>query len=309
MRVAIESFLRYLRHERNASPHTLRNYASDLRQFDSYFARTRTQLHEIGRDEIREYLGALYDQKLERTSIARKLATLRSFFKFCVRDGWLAKNPGRLVRTPKLPQRVPRVLTAEQINRFLDDLARRSPRPTRSERRAAQAERVLRRDRTLLELLYASGLRASELVGLNLADVNLKEQVLRVRGKGRRERQVPFGSKARAALESYLETREDLVFPGHRAAEALFINPQGERLTPRWIGKIVEKYTRQFDPNWKLHPHAFRHAFATHLLNEGADLRAIQELLGHKSLSTTQKYTSVSLKHLMEVYDKAHPRA
>lgn len=308
MREAIDSFLKYLRYERNASAHTLRNYASDLRQFAAYFARTRTPLAEIRRDEIREYLGALYDQKLEKTSIARKLATLRSFFKFCVRDRWLKENPARLVRTPKLPQRVPSVLTAEQINRFLDDLAERSARTGDGKSRRAGARRVLRRDRALLELLYASGLRAGELVGLNLTDVDVKEQLVRVRGKGRRERQVPFGGKARAALESYLEVREDLA-AGKRPGEALFINAQGRRLTTRWLGKIVEKYTRLFEPNWDLHPHALRHAFATHLLNEGADLRAIQELLGHRSLSTTQKYTTVSLRQLMEVYDKAHPRA
>ncbi|MBI4462665.1 MAG: tyrosine recombinase XerC [Acidobacteria bacterium] len=309
MREAIRSFLTYLRNERNASPHTLRNYASDLAQFAAYFAQTRTALKDIGRDEIREYLGALYDQKLEKTSIARKLATLRSFFRFCVRDRWLQENPARLVRTPKLPRRVPRVLTAEQVNRFLDALAERPARIAQPETRRAAAQRLLRRDRALLELLYASGLRAGELVGLDLTELDLKEQVVRVRGKGRRERQVPFGSKARAALEDYLEVRSDVVAAGKRPTEALFINPQGRRLTTRWLQKIVEKYARLFEPNWDLHPHALRHAFATHLLHEGADLRAIQELLGHKSLSTTQKYTAVSIKHLMEVYDRAHPRA
>jgi len=311
MREAMGDFLKHLRDERNASPHTLRNYASDLTQFAAYFARTRTPLRDIRRDEIREYLGALYDQKLERTSIARKLAALRSFFKFCVRERWLEENPARLVRTPRLPRRVPSVFTAEQINRFLDALAAARTRPGRSEKLDAQSARVRRRDRALMELLYASGLRASEVVGLDLTDLDLKEQVVRVRGKGRRERQVPFGSKARAALESYLEVRDALVAEPYRRelSEALFVNPRGQRLTTRWVGKIVETYARRFDPNWDLNPHALRHAFATHLLNEGADLRAIQELLGHKSLSTTQKYTTVSIRHLMEVYDKSHPRA
>ncbi|MFQ5817656.1 MAG: tyrosine recombinase [Terriglobia bacterium] len=309
MRAAIESFLKHLRYERNASPHTLHNYASDLRQFAAYFAHTHTPLKEIGREEIREYLGALYDRKLDKVSIARKLATLRSFFKFCVRDRWLKENPARLVRTPKFARRLPSVPTAEQINRFLDALAEPPAGKTQGGKRAARARRMLRRDCTLLELLYASGLRASELVGLDLTDVDLKEQVVRVRGKGRRERQVPFGSKARAALERYLAVRAALVTGGQAAGAALFINPRGRRLTSRWLGKIVEKYARRFEPNWDLHPHALRHAFATHLLNEGADLRAIQELLGHRSLSTTQRYTTVSIRQLMEVYDKAHPRA
>lgn len=305
----MEAFLRYLRDARNVSPHTLRNYGSDLRQFADYFALTRTPLKEIGHGEIREYLGELYDQKLEKTSIARKLAALRAFFKYCVREGWLEENPARLVRTPKLARRLPGVLTAEQVNRFLDALAEWPARQTGVESRDAQAWCLLRRDRALLELLYASGVRASELLGLNPTDVDLQEQVIRVRGKGRRERQVPFGKKARAALESYLPVREELLAAGKQASEALFINAQGKRLTTRALGKVVKKYTRLFDPNWDLHPHGLRHAFATHLLSEGADLRAIQELLGHRSLSTTQKYTSVSIKHLMEVYDRAHPRA
>ncbi len=316
MHAATEAFLRHLRDVRNVSPHTLRSYRNDLRQFADYFARTRTPLEDVRRDEIREYLGALHDRKLEKTSIARKLAALRALFKFCVREGWLEENPARLVRTPKLARRLPRVLTAEQINRFLDNLAERPARQTGLEKRDVRARCLLRRDRALLELLYASGVRASELLGLNLTDIVLNEQLIRVRGKGRRERQVPFGRKARAALESYLEVREELPAAGKQASpatggasEAVFINPQGKRLTPRALGNIVKKYARLFDPNWDLHPHALRHAFATHLLHEGADLRAIQELLGHKSLSTTQKYTSVSIKHLMEVYDKAHPRA
>ncbi|MFQ5927730.1 MAG: site-specific integrase, partial [Terriglobia bacterium] len=189
MRAAIESFLKHLRNERNASPHTLRHYASDLRQFAAYFGQTRTPLKEIGRDEIREYLGALYDRKLDKSSVARKLATLRSFFKFCVRDRWLKENPARLVRSPKLARRIPSVPTAEQINRFLDKLAKHPAGKLGGGRKDARARRILQRDLALLELLYASGLRAGELVGLDLTDVDLKGQVVRVRGKGRRERQ------------------------------------------------------------------------------------------------------------------------
>ena len=321
MRPAIEKFLTYLRDERNASPHTLRNYRGDLERFRAYLTipdrKGRAQeprLDDVDHLVIREYLGDLFSREKQKTSIARALAALRSFFKFCVREGLLKENPARLVRTPRLPQRLPSVPTAEQVNRFLDTCAEAKPRlagKSVTKERDAQARRLIRRDRALLELLYASGLRASELVGLNLADINRREQMLRVRGKGRKERLVPYGSKAEAALERWLEAREEIL-SGRKTREesdALLLNHLGRRLTTRSVGNIVKKYGRLFDPNWDLHPHAMRHAFATHLLSEGADLRAIQELLGHRSLSTTQKYTSVSIKQLMEVYDKAHPRA
>jgi len=321
MRAAIEKFLTHLRDERNSSPHTLRNYRGDLERFRAYLAIPdrggripEPKLGDVDHLLIREYLGHLYAGSKQKTSIARALATLRSFFKFCVRDGLLAENPARLVRTPRLPQRLPSVPTAEQVNRFLDACAEAKPRLAgkgATKERDERARRLIRRDRALLELLYASGLRASELVGLNLADLNRREQMLRVRGKGRKERLVPYGSKAEAALARWLEAREEILSEkkGREASDALLLNHLGQRLTTRSVGNIVKKYGRLFDPNWDLHPHALRHAFATHLLTEGADLRAIQELLGHRSLSTTQKYTSVSIKQLMEVYDKAHPRA
>ena len=311
MQAAIEKFLAYLKQERNASPHTLRNYRSDLLQFADYFGQTRTALKEIGHAEIREYLGELYSRGRQKTSVARKLAALRSFFKFCVREGLLEDNPARLVRTPRLPQRLPSVLTAEQVNRFLDQCAELEPEEKGSKQRDAQARRLVRRDRALLELLYASGLRAAELVGLNLADIDRKEQMLRVRGKGRKKRLAPFGAKAAAALDRWLEAREEIVTEakGQGDRDAVFVNGRGRRLGTRALRALVKKYSKLFDPNWDLHPHALRHAFATHLLGEGADLRAIQELLGHRSLSTTQKYTAVSIRQLMEVYDKAHPRA
>ncbi|MGH9813309.1 MAG: tyrosine recombinase XerC [Candidatus Acidiferrales bacterium] len=330
MQPAIKKFLTYLRNERNASPHTLRNYRGDLERFCSYLTipdkRGRAQeprLDDVDHLVIREYLGDLYSREKQKTSIARALAAMRSFFKFCVRDGLLKENPARLVRTPRLPQRLPSVPTAEQVNRFLDTCAEAKPRlagKSATKERDARARRLIRRDRALLELLYASGLRAGELVGLNLADINRREQMLRVRGKGRKERLVPYGSKAEAALQRWLEVREEVRGTrlrsssfggrgGRDESDALLLNHLGQRLTTRSVGNIVKKYGRLFDPNWDLHPHAMRHAFATHLLSEGADLRAIQELLGHRSLSTTQKYTSVSIKQLMEVYDKAHPRA
>lgn len=340
MKQAIEKFLAYLRDERNVSVHTLRSYRSDLSQFRDYLAipDRRGRIREPRLDEvdhllIREYLGYLYSRNRQKTSVARKLAALRSFFKFCVREGWLEENPARLVRTPRLPQRLPRVLTPEQVNNFLNTCAELPSRGAGARKATAErdawAQRLIRRDHALLELLYASGLRASELVGLNLRDIDHKEQMLRVRGKGRKERLVPFGSKAAAALDRYLEVRDEILRvartgrPARRGlpaqadsesvggdgTEAVFLNQRGQRLSTRSLGHIVKKYSKLFDPNWDLHPHALRHAFATHLLSEGADLRAIQELLGHRTLSTTQKYTSVSIKQLMEVYDRTHPRA
>ena len=333
MKAAIEKFIRALEFERNASPHTRRSYQGDLEQFLDYLnppGEKRVALEEVDHRLIREFLGHLHDLRLEKTSVARKLAALRSFFKYCVREGLLAQNPARLVATPKLPKRVPSVLSAEEINVFLDQLARlprtapAAPPPHRSKkspgkasprrRTAAEEEEtrlLLRRDRAILELLYASGLRVSELTGLNLADIDRQELMLRVRGKGRKERIVPYGSKAQAALEAYWPVRSELLRKaGTRAdPEAVFLNHVGRRLTTRSVGRLVKKYVRLVNINWDLHPHSLRHAFATHLLADGADLRAIQELLGHRSLSTTQKYTHASIRQLMEVYDKAHPRA
>ncbi len=324
MKAAIDRYLFHLRNERNASPHTLRNYESDLAQFSTYLSPPGAELPELaGLDHhlIREYVGWLYDQQLGRASIARKLATLRSFFRFCVREGKMASNPARLVPTPKLPRRLPEVPGTEEMNRFLDGMAKFQPGAPRAARGAPKegaaasegegASGLLLRDRAIFELLYGSGLRVSELVGLNLEDVDREAQMLRVRGKGRKERLVPYGSKARQSLEAYEEVRAELLAGarGRGAAQAVFLNYTGSRLRARSVDRIVKKYTRLLETGWNAHAHAFRHAFATHLLTEGADLRAIQELLGHRSLSTTQKYTHASIRHLMEVFDKAHPRA
>jgi integrase/recombinase XerC len=282
---------------------------------------------------IREFVGHLHEQGLQKSSIARKLAALRSFFKYCVREGMLKENPARLVPTPKLPKRIPSVLSAEEMNGFLNQLdemgvtsggsipARRrlaSGAPAKDSAKLASEGLLLRRDRALLELLYAAGLRVSELTGLNLEDMETKERMLRVRGKGNKERIVPYGSKAQEALEKYWPLREQLLQQtiGNGGARrsvpytnAVFLNYAGRRLTQRSVGRIVKKYVRLVNINWDLHPHSLRHAFATHLLADGADLRAIQELLGHQSLSTTQKYTHASIRQLMEIYDKAHPHA
>jgi integrase/recombinase XerC len=319
MKPAIDKFLAYLRSVRNASAHTLRNYASDLEQFHAYLSPPDSppaQVAQIDHRVIREYLGYLHDQKLQKSSMARKLAAVRSFLKFCAREGMVRENAARLVATPKLPKRVPSVLSAEEMNEFLDGLAkvqgasaRRSAR--RSQKPRSSAALLLERDRAILELLYASGLRVSELTGLNLDDIDRKNRMLRVIGKGNKERVIPYGSKAEEALERYWPIRAQLLAqPRNRGDEtAIFLNHAGRRMGPRSVARVVKKYVRLLNVNWDLHPHSLRHAFATHLLADGADLRAIQELLGHASLSTTQRYTHATIRQLMEVYDKAHPHA
>jgi integrase/recombinase XerC len=334
---AIEKYLGYLRSVKNSSPHTISNYGKDLAQFIAYLSPPGLRppvLLDVNHHMIREFVAHLHDQGLQKSSIARKLATLRSFFKYCVREGLLKESPARLVPTPKLPKRIPSILSAEEMNAFLNQLARPQSGPVKpaenvvaviraSKNKPSKSNLVaeallLPRDRALLELLYAAGLRVSELTGLNLVDIDLRDRVLRVRGKGNKERIVPYGSKAQEALEKYWPLREELLLQvaGSRAsrraaphASAVFLNYAGRRLTQRSVGRIVKKYVRLINVNWDLHPHSLRHAFATHLLADGADLRAIQELLGHQSLSTTQKYTHASIRQLMDIYDKSHPHA
>jgi integrase/recombinase XerC len=224
------------------------------------------------------------------------------------------RNPARMVATPKLPKRIPPVLSAEDLNAFLDGVVAGSEHGSRRGKRASENDDnqlIVRRDRAILELLYASGLRVSELTGLNLGDMDRKELMLRVRGKGNKERIVPYGGKAEKALEAYEPLRQETLRKagGRGDRQAVFLNHLGTRLTQRSVGRLVKKYARLANVNWDLHPHSLRHAFATHLLADGADLRAIQELLGHSSLSTTQRYTHATIRQLMEVYDKAHPRA
>jgi integrase/recombinase XerC len=275
---------------RNASPHTIRNYASDLRQLTEYFSppgENPPPLASLTHHDLREFLGALYARGNTARSVARKLAAVRAFFRFLAREGVVPANPARLLNTPKLPKTLPAVMTAEQANNLVDATARDG----------------LARDRVIFELLYGCGLRVSELTGLNLDDFDFCERWVRVRGKGRKERQVPFGTKAGEALERYLQARAGFASP------ALVLNHRGGRITTRSVARIIKQYAVRFSNDPSLHPHSFRHAYATHLLGDGADLRAIQELLGHASLSTTQKYTQLSLKDLMETYDKSHPRA
>jgi integrase/recombinase XerC len=339
MKQAIDSYLEYLVSVKNSSPHTVSNYGKDLRQFVAFLTppgMSLPALSAINHGIVREFVAHLHEQGLKKTSIARKLAALRSFFKYCVREGMLKESPARLVPTPKLPKRIPSILSAEEMNSFLNRLAemggslpkRKSkskaewspaePLALRNEPKFREEGLLLRRDRALLELLYAAGLRVSELTGLDLVDIEQKERMLRVTGKGNKERIVPYGNKAQEALEKYWPLREQLLqqtsggYASRTAtphSEAVFLNYAGRRLTQRSVGRIVKKYVRLVNMNWDLHPHSMRHAFATHLLADGADLRAIQELLGHQSLSTTQKYTHASIRQLMDIYDKSHPHA
>jgi integrase/recombinase XerC len=318
MHEAVERFMGYLRYERNASPATIHDYHFDLSQFVKFVTPPGEKTlapSDVDHHVIREFVSWLYDQKLEKVSIARKLAALRTFFKFCVREGLAKQNPARLVGTPKLPKRVPRILSAEEINAFLDGLPSvvppKKPGRRRNPRQEENAKLMLQRDRAILELLYASGLRVSELVGLDLTDMDSHEKMLRVFGKGRKERLVPYGEKARAALEAYKPVRDEILArPATKPSpEAVFLNFRGGRLTDQAVRVIVKKYARLCNLSWDLHPHSLRHAFATHLLADGADLRAIQELLGHVSLSTTQRYTQATVQQLMAVYDKTHPHA
>jgi integrase/recombinase XerC len=317
MKSEVGQFLNYLRSVRNASPHTLRSYENDLSQFVTFLTPPGVEtpaIAEVTHLMIREFVSHLHDLGLEKSSIARKLAAIRSLFKFAVREGMVVRNPARLVATPKLPKRIPSVLSAEDLNTFLDGVVAGPATNTRNRKRSgapSESGVLVKRDRAILELLYASGLRVSELTGLNLADMDRKELMLRVRGKGNKERIIPYGGKAEQALEAYGPTREGILQKAGSKGnhQAVFLNHLGTRLTPRSVARIVKKYVRLINVNWDLHPHSLRHAFATHLLADGADLRAIQELLGHSSLSTTQRYTHASIRQLLEVFDKAHPRA
>ncbi len=292
---AAERYLAELRRQ-NASPHTIRNYASDLAQFVEYFSPPESSAPapaQIDSLQLREWLGSLYELNLNVISIRRKLAAVRSLFRFLLREGTVPSNVAKLVRTPKAPQRVPLVPTAEQTNTLVDGVA-----VDRFERPHPE------RDLLIFEMLYGCGLRISELAGLNLDDFDVTERWIVVRGKGRKERQVPYGGKAAEALTKYLAARR-----AKAGERALLVNHGGTRLSDRGAREIVKFYARMITGDSSLHPHSLRHAYATHLLSDGADLRAIQELLGHARLSTTQKYTQVSLTDLMAVYDRAHPKA
>ena len=289
MDAAVGSFLEYLGVERGASPHTLRSYAADLTEFTRFLADERIGgLPEADTRAVRAYVARLHQRRLSKATIARKLAAVRSCFRFLARRAALPTNPARQVRSPRLGRRLPSFLPVDEATVLLNA----PPEPS-----AAGA-----RDRALLELLYASGLRVAEGCGLDLDDLDEARRTVRVVGKGDKERVVPVGETALEALAAHLAMR------GRRRGP-LFLNARGGRLTPRSAHRIVRARARQAGIDQRVTPHTLRHSFATHMLGAGADLRLIQELLGHSRLSTTQRYTHVSPEHLMRVYDRAHPRA
>ncbi|KPK44663.1 MAG: hypothetical protein AMK74_04795 [Nitrospira bacterium SM23_35] len=288
MKDYIEKFIRYLDLEKGVSSHTVRAYRRDLDEFAESVGDMPNSLDVI---DIRGFIAAQIQKGLNRTTVSRRLSSIRSFFKFLYREGYMKTNPAKLVSNPKVPKRLPRFLSVDDVFSLVEKPQGIGFIPVR--------------DRAILELLYSSGLRVSELSGINTDDMNLKESLVKIRGKGKKERIVPIGSKALDAMKSYIVERMLL----KRNEEALFLNRTGKRLTERGVRRIVVKYARAIALHGRIGPHTLRHSFASHLLQGGADLRVIQELLGHSSLSTTQKYTHLDITHLMDVYDKAHPLA
>lgn len=306
MKTALSDFEGYLRDERRVSAHTLRNYLSDLEQFRAFLAMTMPHVRgpeAVDTLALRTYLGFLHQKGISKASVMRKLSALRAFFRFLHREGRVPSNPARVLHTPRQIKKVPRVLSETESVLLIEAPA--LPRETGQRTQTKLLSQV--RDRALLELLYATGMRASEAVGLDMEGLLLREGIVRVWGKGKKERIVPFGEPAARAIEAYLSLRPDS--PTLGPSSPVFCNLKGGRLTSRSLQRIVEKYAKLAPMDKDASPHTLRHSFATHLLARGADLRAIQELLGHESLSTTQKYTHVATAQLKAVYDSAHPRA
>lgn len=301
-----DSYLAMLRSERAASAHTLRAYERELAQFIQYLKKQFGEDCDIARVEhlhIRGYLAELYDRGLSKASAARALAAVRSWFKWLARMGHVAQNPAALVATPKLPKHLPRVPTIEQMNRALDSTAKGE-----GEVEVGWAAR----DAVIFELLYGCGIRNAELVGLDLKHIRWAAETLLVRGKGAKERLVPFGDAAAVAIRAYLPERSARLKAAGKQSEALLLSARvrsSGRLTTRSVGRIVKQMAMRHGMAPETHPHTLRHAFGTHMLEEGADLRAIQELLGHERLSTTQRYTQLTVRQVAEVYDRTHPRA
>lgn len=300
---SLEQFLQHLKYERNLSAHTLRNYASDLAQFRDYFykieKRDDVAVSEIDRLTIREWMATLHAAEKKKTSIARKLASLRTFFQFLIREGKLDANPAKMVATPRIERKLPNHLSMQDAVRFIEtpDLG----------------TELGRRDRAIIEFLYATGIRVGELVNIDLKDIDFREKLVRVTGKRKKQRIVPFHEHALHALAVYLDKTRPIFLnncpEAVRDPQACFLNYQGTRITTRSVGRMIDKYIKQCADIHAISPHSLRHTFATHLLDSGADLRDIQELLGHARLSTTQIYTQVSMEKMIEVYDRAHPKA
>lgn len=296
MEGAIKGFLKYLSAERNVSPHTLRNYRSDLSQFEEFLKRVLERetlsiedLQRVSHITIRAFLSILYEKGISKSSLARKVSAVRTFLKYLCRESVISDNPGKMVSTPRKEKTLPRFLSIDEMDRLLNT--------------PEGENRLTIRDRAILETFYSSGLRIGEIVAINLEDINFNDSLVRVKGKGRKERIVPIGSKAIEAIKEYLKSEK----VQHSTGVPLFLNRYGNRITTRSVHRIVEKY-KKLSGLWDMTPHSIRHSFATHMLNGGADLRSVQELLGHANLSTTQRYTHVSMDKLMEIYDKAHPR-
>ncbi len=288
MKEQIAAFLRYLDLEKGVSPHTLRAYRRDLEEFAKSVGGDISSLDII---DIRGFVAGQIQRGLQKTTVSRRLSTARSFFRFLQREGYLTSNPAKLIANPKTPKPLPRFLTVDDAFSLVE--------------RPQGIGFLPARDRAILELLYASGLRVSEVSGIDTEDVNFRESLVKIRGKGKKERIVPVGTKAMDALKAYLVER----MLKKSREKALFLNRAGNRLTDRGVRRVVVKYARAIALHGRIGPHTLRHSFASHLLQGGADLRVIQELLGHSSLSTTQKYTHLDVAHLMDVYDKAHPFA
>lgn len=302
----LEQFFQHLRYERNVSPHTLRNYTSDLEQFHEHIAppkadgkREEIPVKDIDHITIREWMSELHSENAKKTTVARKLASLRTFFQFLVREGVLELNPAKLVATPRIERKLPTHLSMEDMVRFIE---------------TPDLETDLgRRDRAILEFLYATGMRVSELTKLNLTNIDFKNKTVRVMGKGKKQRILNFGEPALQSLMYYLnESRPEFLNncpPAERDDQVVFLNYKGTRISTRSVGRMVDKYIKLCSDIPDISPHSLRHSFATHLLDQGADIRSIQEMLGHVRLSTTQIYTQVSMEKLIEVYDKSHPKA
>ena len=288
MKEHIDKFLRYLGTERGSSEHTLRSYRKDLETFMEFAGQ---KVENVDMTDVRGYIAMLINSGLKKSTVGRRLAAVRSFFKFLHREGQIKLNPSKLVSAPKMPKLLPRFLTVDDAVSLVEKPEGIGFLPAR--------------DRAILELLYSSGLRVSELAGIDTDDINVREGFVKAKGKGKKERIVPMGRKAVEALKAYMIERVLL----KKKDRAMFLNRRGGRLTDRGVRRIVVKYARATLLDGRIGPHTLRHSFATHLLQGGADLRVIQELLGHSSLSTTQKYTHLDIAHLMDVYDKAHPLA
>jgi integrase/recombinase XerC len=292
----ITRFLRYLEIEKNVSTHTLINYWNDLRQLKEFLTKERIEkIEEITYQQVRKFLAYLRERGVAKSTLTRKLATLRSFFNFLFQEGRIKTNPAKYVTNPKLEKRLPVFLEVEEIFNLLAEIEK-------------DQQFKGRRNLAILEVLYSSGIRVSELIGLNLSDIDLIGGVIKVLGKGRKERIVPIGQKAIEAIEKYLAMRNQ-VANKNPEEKALFLNKFGGRLSGRAIRNIINQYCRLISLHKKISPHTLRHSFATHLLNAGCDLRSVQELLGHRNLSTTQIYTHLTTAHLKAIYHKAHPRA